>query len=233
MRILALETSTEWCSVAVGDGAHWHVRSELAGHAHSERLLPMVDTALSEAGWALSSLDGIAFGAGPGSFTGIRIGCGVAQGLALGADLPVAPVPTLMALAQGAFRDHGWGRVIACLDARMREVYAAAYARDPDRWREVAAPVVATPSEIFGAGLSGDEGWAGAGNGFAAYPMLARRLLISRIDADAHPDARAIAELALPVLAAGDGVAAADAMPLYVRHRVALTAAEREAGVKL
>jgi tRNA threonylcarbamoyladenosine biosynthesis protein TsaB len=232
MRILALETSTEWCSVAVGDGAQWHVRGEVAGHAHSERLLPMVDEALAEAGWTLCALDGIAFGAGPGSFTGIRIGCGVAQGLALGADLPVVPVPTLMAIAQEAFRAHRWGRVIACLDARMREIYVAAYALERDRWREVAAPVVAPPAEVFGGGLPGDE-WTGAGNGFAAYPMLARRIQLSRIDADTHPDARAIAELALPILVAGEGVAAADAMPLYVRHRVALTAAEQEAGVKL
>ena len=129
---LALETSTEWCSVAVGDGITLARPTSTPGQTHSERLLPMVDAALAEAGWTLRQLDGIAFGAGPGSFTGIRIGCGVAQGLAFGADLPVVPVPTLAAIAQEVFRARGWNRVIACLDARMREVYLAGYVRTAD-----------------------------------------------------------------------------------------------------
>ncbi len=233
MRLLAIETSTEWCSVAVGDGAHWHLRDEHAGQAHSERLLPMVDAALAEAGWALRDLDGLAFGAGPGSFTGIRIGCGVTQGLALGADLPVVPVPTLAALAQDAFRARGWTRVLACLDARMREVYVAAYARAGGLWREVAAPSVVPPAEVPDPRLAGEGVWFGAGNGFAAYPALGPRLALPQVAADVHPTAQAIAELALPRLAAGEGVAAADALPLYVRHRVALTTAEQEAGVRL
>lgn len=233
MRILAIETSTEWCSVAVGDAAHWHVRDEHAGQSHSERVLPMVDAALAEAGWSLRSLDGLAFGAGPGSFTGIRIGCGVAQGLALGADLRVVPVPTLAAMAQDAFRARGWTRVLACLDARMREVYVAAYARAGGLWREVAAPAVVPPSEVTDPRLAGEGIWFGAGNGFAAYPALGPRLDLPQIAADIHPTAQAIAELALPRLAAGEGVAAADALPIYVRHRVALTSAEQEAGVRL
>jgi len=233
MRLLAIETSTEWCSVAVGDGAHWHLRDEHAGQAHSERLLPMVDAALAEAGWALRDLDGLAFGAGPGSFTGIRIGCGVTQGLALGADLPVVPVPTLAALAQDAFRARGWTRVLACLDARMREVYVAAYARAGGRWRELSVPSVLPPAEVPDPRLDGEGVWFGAGNGFAAYPALGPRLALPQVAADVHPTAQAIAELALPRLAAGEGVAAADALPLYVRHRVALTTAEQEAGVRL
>jgi tRNA threonylcarbamoyladenosine biosynthesis protein TsaB len=233
MRILALDTSTEWCSVAVGDGALWHRRDEHAGQAHSARVLPMVHAALAEAGWALASLDGLAFGAGPGSFTGIRIGCGVAQGLALGAELPVVPVPTLAAIAQEVFRTRGWERVLACLDARMREVYAAAYVRDGGRWREAAPPSVVAPAEILRVHAVGDGGWHGAGNGFAAYPALEARLGMSSVAADARPTAQAIGELALPRLAAGEGVAAVDALPLYVRHRVALTSAEQDAGVRL
>ena len=233
MRLLALDTSTEWCSVAVGDGAHWHVRDERAGQANSERLLPLADAALAEAGWTLRNLDGVAFGAGPGSFTGIRIGCGVAQGLALGADLPVVPVPTLAAIAQEVCRARGWDHVLACLDARMREVYVAAYARDASGWREVAAPSVLPPAEVSHSRLLGAANWAGAGNGFAAYPELARQIGLCQTADDARPTARAVGELALLRLAAGEGVSAADALPLYVRHRVALTSAELEAGVRL
>ena len=231
MWILALESGTEWCSVAVGDGAHWHAREVHAGQAHSERLLPMVHAVLAEAGRALGQLDGIAFGAGPGSFTGIRIGCGVAQGLALGADLPVVAVPTLEALAQEARRAKGWTTVLACLDARMREVYAALYAADGAAWRTLMEPVASPPATLR---LPAAHDVAfGAGNGYAAYPALAAELGLAAVDANLRPNAQAIGELALPRLAAGEGVAAALALPLYVRHRVALTMAERAAGARL
>ena len=231
MRILALDTSTEWCSVAGGDGKEWHREDELAGQAHSERLLPMVRSVLANAGWALSDLDGIAFGAGPGSFTGVRIGCGVAQGLALGADLPVLPVGTLAALAQEAHRTRNWCHVVACLDARMREVYVAAYARADDEWKEAMPPSVMPPTMVRRP--SGGTEWRGGGNGFAAYPDLVRELSLAAVAADARPTAQSIGELALPRLLAGEGVAAADAAPMYVRHRVALTAVEQAQGVRL
>jgi len=231
MRILALETGTEWCSVAVGDGGQWHARDVHAGQAHSERLLPMVRATLAEAGFALAQLDGIAFGAGPGSFTGIRIGCGVAQGLALGADLPVVAVPTLEALAQEARRAHGWTTVLACTDARMREVYAAMYASDGSAWRVLMEPVATSPAALQVPAPR--ERACGAGNGFAVYSALAATLGLAAVDANLRPTARAIGEMALPRLAAGEGVPAALALPHYVRHRVALTTAEREAGVRL
>ena len=230
MRILALETSTEWCSVAVGDGARWHVRDELAGQAHSERALVLCAALLAEADWPLRSLDGIAFGAGPGSFTGIRIACGLAQGLSLADDLPVVPVPTLAALAQSAWTDGGHTHVVACLDARMREVYVAAYHRRDETWHDVAAPAVLAPAAVVSPAGSG---WFGAGNGFRVYPALTSQLALAGVDEAARPTARAVAELALPRLAAGEGVAAEDALPLYVRHRVALTTAERDAGGRL
>jgi tRNA threonylcarbamoyladenosine biosynthesis protein TsaB len=233
MRILALETSTDWCTVAIGDGALWHRRDERAGQGHSERLLPMVDAALAEAGWSLSDLDGLAFGAGPGSFTGIRIGCGVAQGLAFGRGLRVIAVPTLEAIAQEAMRVHGWRCVFACLDARMREVYAASYARDGERWREIATPTVGAPRNVVPPPSLEQETWAGAGNGFSAYPALATRLALTDVDDSVRPTAQAIGELALPRFLAGEGVPAADALPVYVRHRVALTTAERDAGIRL
>ena len=233
MRILALDTSTEWCSVAVGDGTRWHRLDEHAGQAHSERVLPMVHAALAEAGWSLAELDGIAFGAGPGSFTGIRIGCGVAQGLAFGADLPVAPIPTLAALAQEVFRAHGWTRVVACLDARMREIYLAAYMRSNEGWREWAAASVVSPAEAPRVSPVERANTYGAGNGFSAYPALVSQFALVAAAGDARPSAQSIGELALPRLIAGEGVAAVDAAPFYVRQRVALTAIEQAAGARL
>lgn len=228
MNILAFDTSTSWLSVACLAGDTCALRGEPAGQAHSERLLPLVDAVLGEVNVALRDLDAIAFGAGPGSFTGVRIACGVAQGLALGAGLPLVPVSTLEAVAEAARRRHGAIRVAPCLDARMREVYVAAYAHDGARWRETQATAVLHPADVT---LPPGE-WLGAGDGYAAYPDLAARLGIA-CDATIVPDARAIAELALPRLAAGESVDAAHARPLYVRHRVALTSAQRAAGMRL
>ena len=231
MKILAFDTSTHWLSVACGDGDAWVTRAEHAGEGSSERLLPLIDAVLAEAGVTLRDLDGIAFGAGPGSFTGVRIACGVAQGLALGAGAAAgAGVDARGAGAKRRGGSTGATRVVACLDARMREVYLAAYERDGDGWRERHAPAVAEPD---GVALADVDGWTGAGDGFAAYPALGATLALSGVDADATPDARAIATLALPRLAAGEGVAAGAARPFYVRHRVALTTAERAAGQRM
>lgn len=229
MRLLALESSTDWLSVAVGDGVDWHVCHERAGQSHSERVLPLVDVALAEAGWQLASLDGIAFGAGPGSFTGVRIACGVAQGLALGAALPVVPVSTLSALAQEAWRAHGVTQVFACLDARMREVYVACLERAGEQWRVIQEPSVQKPDDV----AVPRGAWFGAGEGLWVYPDLAPRLYLTSFDATRTPTARAVGELAHPVLAAGRGVSPDEALPLYVRHRVALTSAERAAGERM
>lgn len=232
MRILALETSTEVCAVAFGDGAIWYERSEVAGQRHSELLLPMIRTMLADCGATLGEIDGIAFGAGPGAFTGLRIACGVAQGLALAASRPVVGVSTLEAIAETRRDRAGGERVIAAIDARMREVYVGAYERDAGRWREAIAPVVIAPDA---APVPEGRGWIGAGNGFAAYPSLREvyRAAMSECDATIGPSATAVGKLALPRLAAGQGVLARDAAPIYVRHRVALTTAERAAGLRL
>ena len=230
MKILAFDTSTHWLSVACGDGNAWAARAEHAGEGSSERLLPLIDAVLAEAGVTLRDLDGIAFGAGPGSFTGVRIACGVAQGLALGSARPLVAVSTLEALAEAAWRDRGATRVVACLDARMREVYLAAYERDGGAWRERHAPAAWKPEAVA---LDHVLGWAGAGDGYGVYPELRKTLGLADVDADAKPDARAIGMLALPRLAAGEGVTAGAARPLYVRHRVALTTAERAAGQRM
>src|SRR3990167_3346738 len=143
MNILALETSTEYCSVALWQDGAIVERCELVGQKHSELLMQMLDDVLQDAGLRVQGVDGIAFGKGPGSFTGVRIACGVAQGLALGANLPVAGVCTLQALAEAS----GKPRVIAALDARMGEIYHAAYERRDDAWFEVSEPRLCKPEE--------------------------------------------------------------------------------------
>jgi tRNA threonylcarbamoyladenosine biosynthesis protein TsaB len=229
VKLLAIDTSTDWISVAASDGASGVLLEAPASNAHSEHVMPLVDRALADAGWRLAELDAIAFGAGPGAFTGVRIACAVAQGLALGAGRPLVAVGTLEAIAESARGQCGAERVVAALDARMHEVYAAAYRRDGAGWREVVAPLVARPDDVD----VPRDAWLGAGDGFARYPALAQRVGASRVLAELRPGARAIAALAAPRVAAGDVVAAHDAHPVYVRHRVALTLAERESGARL
>lgn len=223
MKILALDTSTEFCSVAVLADGELFSREILAGQSHSARLLPLVTEVLAECGLGLADLDGIAFGSGPGSFTGLRIGCGVAQGLAFGADLPVIGVSTLLALAQGCAGE----RVIACLDARMGEVYHAAYEKDGEGWREVSGPGLYAPPE---APLPQGAGWVGCGSGFAAYGAALQQRFggqLAGVLPDAPPRARDMAQLALPLFLRGEGMDAALAAPLYIRNKVALKTSER------
>jgi tRNA threonylcarbamoyladenosine biosynthesis protein TsaB len=229
MRLLALESSTDWLSVAAGDGQSWHECAERAGAAASERILALVDEVLAEADIALAALDAIAFGAGPGAFTGVRIACAVTQGLALGLDVGVVGVSGLEALAEGAHRARGERHVLTCLDARMREVYVAAYVRDSDAWQVAAPPAVRAPATV---GLP-PGAWHGCGDGFLRYPELARLPGLVGVDAAAFPHARDVAALASPRVARGEAVDAALAEPLYVRQRVALTTAERVAGTRL
>lgn len=229
MRVLAIESSTELLSVAAADATGCAERTERAGQSHSARALPLVDAVLSERGWTLADVDALAFGAGPGSFTGVRIACGIAQGLALGAGKRVVAVGTLEALAEEAHRQHGALRVLACLDARMHEVYVAAFERDGTAWHETLAPSVHKPAEV----AVPPGRWFGAGDGFAVAPALAAVATVEAVDAALVPAARAVAVLARRRLAGGGGMDAADALPLYVRHRVALTPAERAAGASL
>src|SRR5205814_9437088 len=191
----------------LGENDRWLEHSQGAGERHAELLLPMIKDLLAEGGLTLSQLSGIAFGAGPGSFTGLRIACGVAQGLALGADLPMVGVATLEAMAEAARQRSGRTHVIATLDARMQEIYIAAYEHDGFHWRVVLDPVVVMPSE---APLPPGGGWTGVGNGFAAYPALRERLggALAGCDEDILPTAIAIGNLALPRFAAGEGVPA-------------------------
>jgi len=223
LKLLAFDTSTELCSAALTLDGQCLSRAVQAGNRHSELLLPMIDSLLAEAGLTLRQLDGIAFGQGPGSFTGLRIGCGIAQGLAYGADLPVLGVGTLEALAWGG----GAGQTITCLDARMHEVYYAAYRRTPDGLVCLIEPSVLAPAAVPS---PPGTGWHGCGSGFSAYAKALDQALgvaLDGIEADAWPEARAVAELALPVFRAGGGLPAERAEPRYVRDKVALKTCER------
>lgn len=225
MNILALETSTEWCSAALGLDGRVLANELHAGQRHSELILPMIDALLNDAGIALDACDAIAFGAGPGSFTGLRIACGVAQGLGFATNLPLVGVGTLLAVAQAS----GAERVIVCLDARMGEVYAAAFERTGNEWSTVGSPCLCPPAatpEVDG------EGWTGAGSGFAAYgPALQARYVnrLGELRPDLHPHARDIASLAADRVRAGFAVPPDQAHPIYLRDRVALTVNERQA----
>ena len=224
MRVLALETSTEYCSVALWQDGEVTGRSELAGQKHSEMLMVMLDSVLKEAGVKLAQLDGIAFGMGPGSFTGVRIACGVTQGLALGANLKVAGVCTLQALAEAS----GKRRVIAALDARMGEIYHAAYEKNGDAWTTVSEPCLCKPENA--PHLPGND-WFGAGSGFAMHgKALSERYAgqMQGVDGTVVPQAAAIAILGNAQIAQGRGVDAAEALPLYLRDKVALKTSERE-----
>ncbi|MDR2016676.1 MAG: tRNA (adenosine(37)-N6)-threonylcarbamoyltransferase complex dimerization subunit type 1 TsaB [Burkholderiales bacterium] len=239
MPVLALETSTHWLSVAVGDAAGWVTRDIEVGPGHSGRILPLAQEALEEARTSLKQIDAIAFGAGPGSFTGVRIACGVAQGLALGVGVPLVPVCSLLAVAEAARTKHGIERVCVVTDARMREVYAAAWRHQAGAWDEVMAPMVVRPEEAaacFGKiieATEGEEAWSVVGDGLIAYPELGTALPWQNIEENMRPTAQTVGVLALAAWTRGDVVTAAEAVPLYVRQRVALTSAERAAGEKL
>jgi tRNA threonylcarbamoyladenosine biosynthesis protein TsaB len=204
VRVLALDTSTDRLSLALADGDARHARDQVVGHRHAETLFAELAALLDAAGLRVADLDAIAFGAGPGAFTGLRIASGVAQGLAAARGLPVIAVSCLEAIAHQA----GAARAVVCIDARMGEVYHGAYARNADGTLALAAPPsVAAPERLP---VPAGRGWTGLGSGFATHGA-------------------AMLELALPRLAAGEGSDAAQALPVYLRERVALTVAERAA----
>jgi tRNA threonylcarbamoyladenosine biosynthesis protein TsaB len=244
--ILAVETSTEWCSVALGrhrpnadaGGVACLVRHEHTGPRSSSRILPAVGEVLAEAGIKLADCAAIAFGAGPGSFTGLRTACGVAQGLAFGADLPVIPVNSLMACAErvrvGASGEPGGPilpdgmPVLVALDARMDEVYAGAFHWDATAgaWLALTPMQVCAPERVA---LPDAPFWL-AGNAATVFgTRLPATAVAAQVVPEAMPHASAVVSLALGALARGDTVDAAEAMPLYLRDKVAQTIAERQA----
>jgi len=225
--ILAIETSSELASCALLAGDHVLARSTSGVRTHSQAILPMVQELLGEADIRLADCDAIAFGAGPGSFTGVRTACGVAQGLAFGAGLPVLSMVTLEAMAESCRARTGALDVLTVLDARMNEVYWAQYRYDAGTWIEVVAPALGAPETV--APLPA-EGLAACGNGFSVYPdaFIGKDFAANALD-DILPHARDMAPLAAAAFAAGQAVPAAQAQPLYLRNKVAFTSAERQA----
>jgi tRNA threonylcarbamoyladenosine biosynthesis protein TsaB len=223
MNLLAIDTSTDTCSVAASRGEAFFSRSEPALQRQAEKVLGMVEGVLAEARLELGQIEGIAYGEGPGSFTGLRIAAGVTQGLALARGLGVVGVGSLLTLAE----DSASERVIACIDAHMGEVYHAAYRRAGSGWTEVSPPGLYKPEAV--PIVSGSD-WTGCGDGFAAHrERLASRLgdRVSMIRSDAAPSARAVLKLAIPRFAAGEAKDAATAVPVYLRDRVARKTGER------
>jgi tRNA threonylcarbamoyladenosine biosynthesis protein TsaB len=203
-------------------GGELFVEEALAENRHSELLVPMLRRLLDRARLVPEQMDAFGFGQGPGSFTGIRIACGIVQGLAFAANRPVVPVPSLLALAE----QSNESRVIAALDARMGEAYLAAYARNGDDWDEVIAPRLVDGQSL--PHLPGRR-WAATGSGFDRHPWIReayRDSVEMRFEGDL-PRAGAVARIAARRLARGAGIAAADAAPLYLRDKVALTTEER------
>lgn len=223
MKILALDTSTEHCSIALS--LHGHVISKeiLAGQQHSELLLPLLSDLLQANELTLFQLDGIAFGAGPGSFTGLRIACGVAQGLAFATSIPIIGVSTLEALAQKT----GCNKVIATLDARMGEIYHAAYIKTADYWETVSEPTVCLPLQA--PALTGDN-WVGCGSGFDVYHKELSQLYTENlldVQHGLYPHAREISQIAIAKFTQDRNLHATNALPIYIRNKVALKENER------
>jgi len=231
MKILALDTASGLCSAALRIDGVTATRELLTTRDHARELLPMVQTLLAEAGIGLSQVDALAFGRGPGSFTGLRIAASVTQGLAFGADLPVLPVSDLRALALQALvageADPPATAVLACLDARMNEVYAACFPVQATALPEdapervVAAPVLV--AELLERHPGSRGAWLGIGKGFGAYAEAFAPLGLSapRVMPDAEPRAREIARLGEQDFAGGLARAPEDAVPVYLRETVA------------
>ncbi|MEW8507500.1 MAG: tRNA (adenosine(37)-N6)-threonylcarbamoyltransferase complex dimerization subunit type 1 TsaB [Candidatus Thiodiazotropha sp.] len=222
MKLIAIETASETCSAALFDDGDIYLRYELKPRGHSELILQMMDEVLAQAQTSLTDLDAVAFGRGPGSFTGVRIAAGVIQGVAFAADLPVVPVSTLAALAQRAYREKGEPGLLAAFDARMGELYWAGYRIGDDG---LVVPVideqVASAEQVE---IPGEGEWYGVGSGWGAYArQLEQRLGTTLLGykSDIHCSARDVALLAADYFQQGAAVAPELALPVYLRNRVA------------
>jgi tRNA threonylcarbamoyladenosine biosynthesis protein TsaB len=223
MNLLAIDTATDALSLAVARGQAVREVSIRAGQRHAELVIGEIDRLLADAGLRVADLDAIVYGAGPGSFTGLRIACGVAQGIAAARAVPVLGIGTLEAIAEAS----GAPRVVACLDARMGEVYHAAFHRSSGVLQQAIPPGLHRPDAVP---LPAGGDWIGAGAGWSAYGEALRARhgeAVVAVRPEVLPSAAAMLRLATPRLLRGEGVDAAQALPVYLRDRVALKTAER------
>ena len=218
MKILAIDTATEACSVALLDQGHCHEIFEIIPRQHTERVLPMVDKLLKEAGISLSQIDALAFNCGPGSFTGVRVGTSVVQGLAFSCDLPVIPVSGLAALAQLAFREKKKEKVLSAIDARMKEIYWGCYRVESGLMQLVSEERVSPVTEIVKQGE-----WHCQGSGWDSFQSELNQsalVNISSFTLQCFPHAQDVAILAADLYKQGKTVRAEDAVPSYIRDEV-------------
>lgn len=224
MRILAIETATEACSAALLVDDRILERFRIAPREHTRLILPMAVSLLDEAGLVLRNLDALAFGRGPGSFTGVRIAAGIVQGLALGADLPVVPVSTLASMAQDCLEKTDCETVFTALDARMGEVYWGIYREDGEGLARLVGNETVLPAHEIGLSIPKVGKCAGVGSGWAAYrEILSERAhgRVESIDPDGYPHAASVAILGRDGYLKGLAVAAEQALPVYLRDTVA------------
>jgi len=232
MKLLAIDTSTDACSVALKIGDDVLNDHRIAPQQHAAIVLPMIDQLMSDAGVSATDLDGLVFGRGPGSFTGVRIGVAVAQGIALGADLGVLGISTLQSVAQGCAREFGDTSSHVCIDARMDEVYYCRYLIDEQQRMQCSQQeLVCTPEELLATiveveSLSEARLWSGSGAERYAQVLLREA---DRVRTDRLPQAQDLLALALPQVACGQLLPAEQAMPVYLRDKVAKTTKERMA----
>ena len=229
MKLLAIDCSTERMSVALAQGERRWTHEGVGGAQASAALIPAIMGLLDEAQLPLKELDAIAFGQGPGAFTGLRTACAVAQGLALGAKLRLLPINSLLMLAHAALSSNPqYLRVLSVLDARMGQVYAAAYEHRPEGWRCLQAPSLSQPEALVLPSGWQEQGFVLASNAHTLYTeAFASTLSQGGVAIEAWPQALAMLDLAALAYARGESVSPAEALPLYVRDKVALTSAER------
>lgn len=225
LTLLALDTSTEACSVALWHKGEKTCLDELAQRTHTKRILPMIEQILAQSEVKLSQLDALVFGRGPGSFTGVRVGAGIAQGLAFGADLPVIPISNLTAMAQAAYETTGSTQVLAAIDARMNEVYFSQLKAEKVRWenheflqwQEVISEQVCSPQKLIAQLQPENQDWFCVGTGWAAYAALAEIGQQSEINL---PSAQYMLSLAVPLFWQKQWISAVDIEPVYLRNEV-------------
>jgi len=228
MKILAIDTSTEACSAALLHDDEISQRYQVAPRQHAELILGMCDELLAEMNINLNELDAIAFGRGPGAFTGVRIATGVVQGIAFAHELPVVPVSSLAAMAFSGWIEQSETHVMTAIDARMDEVYWACYECSDQGAKEVVAEQVCLPEEVA---LPGDGSWLGVGSGWDTYQQelfSVTEQYVTKVDDECFPQARYIAMLAELSVSKGETLPASQAMPVYLRDNVAKKKAEQK-----